>query len=86
MQEILVILNPAARSERAKSAWQRIQRLPNCTMRTTSAPGDARAVAALAVEQGYRTVVAAGGDGTVNEVVTASPVRMCPWGFSPWEP
>ena len=59
MQEILVILNPAARSERAKSAWQRIERLPNCTMRTTSAPGDARAVAALAVEQGYRTAESA---------------------------
>ena len=69
MQEILVILNPAARSERAKSAWQRIERLPHCTMRTTSAPGDARAVAARAVEQGFTTVVAAGGDGTVNEVV-----------------
>ena len=69
MQEILVILNPAARSERAKSAWQRIERLPHCTMRTTSAPGDARAVAAHAVEQGFSTVVAAGGDGTVNEVV-----------------
>jgi diacylglycerol kinase (ATP) len=69
MQEILVILNPAARSERAKSAWQRIERLPHCTMRTTSGPGDARAEAARAVEQGFRTVVAAGGDGTVNEVV-----------------
>jgi len=69
MQEILVILNPAARSERAKSAWQRIERLPHCTMRTTSAPGDARAVAAQAVEEGFTTVVAAGGDGTVNEVV-----------------
>ena len=68
MQEILVILNPAARSERAKAAWRRIERLPNCTMRVTAAPGDARAVAAAAVEEGFGTVVAAGGDGTVNEV------------------
>jgi YegS/Rv2252/BmrU family lipid kinase len=69
MQEILVILNPAARSERAKAAWRRIERLPNCTMRATSKPGDARAVAEAALREGFTTIVAAGGDGTVNEVV-----------------
>src|ERR1700758_4677837 len=69
MQEILVILNPAARSERAKSAWRRIERLPHCTMRATSAPGDARAVAEAGVKEGFTTIVAAGGDGTINEVV-----------------
>ncbi|HEX8311836.1 MAG TPA: diacylglycerol kinase family protein, partial [Chthoniobacteraceae bacterium] len=70
MEDTLVILNPAARGERAKGAWAKIQRLPNAaTIQTTSAPGDARAIAAWAVEKGYRTVVAAGGDGTINEVV-----------------
>lgn len=69
MQEILVILNPAARSERAKSAWRRIEKLPNCTVRTTSGPGDAQVVAEQAVRDGFKTIVAAGGDGTVNEVV-----------------
>jgi len=69
MQETLVILNPAARSERAKAAWRRIEKLPNCTMRATSAPGDARAVAEAALKEGFRTIVAAGGDGTINEVV-----------------
>jgi YegS/Rv2252/BmrU family lipid kinase len=69
MQEILVILNPAARSERAKSAWRRIEKLPHCTMRVTSAPGDARAVATAAIREGFTTIVAAGGDGTINEVV-----------------
>jgi diacylglycerol kinase (ATP) len=69
MQEILVILNPAARSERAKAAWRRIERLPHCTMRVTTAPGDARAVAEAAVAEGFTTIVAAGGDGTINEVV-----------------
>ena len=69
MQDILVILNPAARSERAKAAWRRIEKLPNCTMRVTSGPGDARAVAESAVKEGFKTIVAAGGDGTVNEVV-----------------
>jgi diacylglycerol kinase (ATP) len=69
MQEILVILNPAARSERAKAAWRRIEKLPDCTMRATTAPGDAQAFAAAAVREGFRTIVAAGGDGTINEVV-----------------
>ncbi|MFC1936518.1 diacylglycerol/lipid kinase family protein [Chloroflexota bacterium] len=35
----------------------------------TTAPGEAIDLAAQAVEQGYETIVAAGGDGTVGEVV-----------------
>ena len=70
MQETLVILNPAARSTRAAAAWSKVGDLPkSATIQTTSAPGDARAIAAWAVEKGFRTVVAAGGDGTINEVV-----------------
>jgi hypothetical protein len=69
MQEILVILNPAARSERAKKTWKQIESFPHCTLRTTTATGDARAFAEQAVGEGFTTIVAAGGDGTVNEVV-----------------
>ncbi len=69
MQEILVILNPAARSERAKKTWKQIESFPHCTLRTTTATGDARAFAEQAVAAGFTTIVAAGGDGTVNEVV-----------------
>jgi YegS/Rv2252/BmrU family lipid kinase len=69
MQETLVILNPAARSERAKSAWKRIARFPHCTTRMTAGVGDAQAVAEAGVSEGFTTIVAAGGDGTVNEVV-----------------
>ena len=69
MEKILVILNPAARSERAGGTWEKIRDLPAATVQTTSAPGDARSIAAWAVEQGFATVVAAGGDGTINEVV-----------------
>lgn len=65
-----MILNPAAKSAKARNAWKQIGDLPNsATIHTTSAAGDARAIAAWAVEKGYRTVVAAGGDGTINEVV-----------------
>ncbi len=69
MQEILVILNPAARSERAKKTWKQIEKFPHCTLRTTTGPGDARAAAERAVGEGFTTIVAAGGDGTVNDVV-----------------
>ncbi len=69
MEKILVILNPAARSERAGGTWEKIRDLPAATVQTTSAPGDARSIAGWAVAQGFATVVAAGGDGTINEVV-----------------
>ena len=69
MEKILVILNPAARSERAGGTWEKIQKLPEAVVQTTSAPGDARSMAAWAVGEGFDTVVAAGGDGTINEVV-----------------
>lgn len=69
MSEILVIFNPAARSEKARDTFATIEKLPNCVMRPTTATGDARRFATAAVEQGCRIVVAAGGDGTINEVV-----------------
>ena len=68
-EKILVILNPAARSERAKKTWDKIRSLPSATVQTTAAPGDARTIAEWAVGRGFGTVVAAGGDGTINEVV-----------------
>lgn len=35
----------------------------------TTGPGDATKMAAAAIEKGYNTIVAVGGDGTVNEVI-----------------
>ena len=68
--KILVILNPAARGERAKDLRHKIAALSHHVLvRSTSSPGDARGLAARAVTQGYGTIVAAGGDGTINEVV-----------------
>ena len=69
MDDILVILNPAARSERARNVWDRIESLPRAQVRPTQAPGDAERYAREAAETGVRIVVAAGGDGTINGVV-----------------
>lgn len=70
MNKILVILNPAARGERAKTLRESIERLSHrIVIRETRKPGDAEALAERAVQQGVKTVIAAGGDGTVNEVV-----------------
>jgi len=68
--KILVILNPAARSDRASALREKILALSlRIVVRTTSSPGEARDLAEWAISQGFETVVAAGGDGTVNEVV-----------------
>jgi YegS/Rv2252/BmrU family lipid kinase len=68
LNRICIIANPAARGVRAR--LEQLQRLTrNVIIRTTRGPGDAEAQAERAVEAGFGTVVAAGGDGTVNEVV-----------------
>ncbi len=68
MNRICIIVNPAARGVQARIARLR-QLTRNVVIRTTQGPGDAEAQAERAVEQGFGTIVAAGGDGTINEVV-----------------
>jgi diacylglycerol kinase (ATP) len=65
-----IILNPRARSERADAMIEEVHRLaPEAEIFLTTAAGDARRLAAEAANGGFEKVVAAGGDGTVNEVV-----------------
>ena len=66
-----VIFNPAAQGERARRRRDRVAALlpRNAVVELTTGPGDARRLAREAVAAGFRTVVAGGGDGTVNEVV-----------------
>lgn len=74
MESTLVILNPAAGRGSAGARRGEIEAalrgadLP-FTLQTTHARGGATELAWHGIEQGARTIVAVGGDGTINEVV-----------------
>ncbi len=73
MKDVLVIVNPAAAGGRAGRGWPRIATELRRTgldfdVALTSCAGEATDIARLAVREGRALVVAAGGDGTVNEV------------------
>ncbi len=70
MTETVIILNPTAGSPEHVRSWQeRIDSLVgDCPVLVTSHPGEAQALARRAVEDGFTRVIAAGGDGTVNQV------------------
>jgi YegS/Rv2252/BmrU family lipid kinase len=72
---VLIVFNPGA--GQASSAEQDIRAARDVwrehgwqvDLRPTAGPGDGARIAREAAEQGYHLVVAAGGDGTVNEVI-----------------
>jgi diacylglycerol kinase (ATP) len=67
---ICVIFNPAARGNKARHFRRQLDAIGSqCALKATAAPGDARRLAAEAVGEGYDLIAAAGGDGTVNEVL-----------------
>jgi len=73
-QRILVILNPVAGKGKAAESLPELKRLMEAAgltfdLRLTERPGHATEIAQGAGTEGYGIVVAAGGDGTVNEVV-----------------
>ncbi len=66
---IAVIFNPTARGDKAIVFKSRLSALAGpIRLLPTRGPGDAGILAAQAAAEGIGTVVAAGGDGTVNEV------------------
>ena len=70
MSSTLIILNPAADSERAQKRQAHVQSLArDCVVCTTTYTGEAEAMARRGAEEGFEKIVAAGGDGTINEVV-----------------
>ncbi len=65
-----VIFNPAARGNKARHFRQHLGDMAGqSAFKATNAPGDARRLAAEAVAENFELIVAAGGDGTVNEVL-----------------
>jgi YegS/Rv2252/BmrU family lipid kinase len=68
-----VVVNPAAGGGRLNAAWPQLaamleQRLGSLNVLRTRKPGEGRELAAQHVRNGARLVIAAGGDGTANEV------------------
>ena len=65
-----VIFNPVARGDKARTFQARLDEISrDAVLRPTKSRGDARQLAADAVREGFDTIVAAGGDGTLNEVL-----------------
>jgi diacylglycerol kinase (ATP) len=76
-----VIFNPVARGNKARRFRRQLETIgATCALKATGAPGDARRLAAEAVREGFDLVVAAGGDGTVNEVLNG--LGDAPEGFA----
>src|SRR5258707_15050099 len=71
MDKLFVIFNPAAGGKKSQRVRNFLEAKagPSVTLAPTQRAGDARLLAAQAVKEGYRIIVAAGGDGTINEVV-----------------
>jgi YegS/Rv2252/BmrU family lipid kinase len=76
-----VIFNPAARGEKARRFRRQLDAIgAQCALKATTAPGIARRLAMEAVTDGFDLIVAAGGDGTVNEVLNG--IGDAPDGFA----
>jgi len=76
-----VIFNPTARGDKARHFRRHLDEFAaGVALKPTQAPGDGRRLAAEAVRDGFDTLVAAGGDGTLNEVLNG--IADVPDGFA----
>ena len=75
MKKLLVIINPVSGTNSKAGLEQiiteKLSKSFDLDIRLTTAPGDATKYATEAVKNGYYAVIAAGGDGTVNETAKA---------------
>ena len=87
LKRLLIIRNPAAGQRRARHYARALRLLKDAgctvTVAETDARGDAERFAREADETAFDAVVAAGGDGTINEVVNGLAGRMLPLGVIP---
>ena len=76
-----VIFNPAARGQKAERFRRSLGIIAaECELKLTAAAGDARRFATIAIQDGFDTIIAAGGDGTLNEVLNG--IGDAPEGFA----
>jgi diacylglycerol kinase (ATP) len=70
LKDTLIIFNPAARGARTQRLRTQVEKLAKgTTLCATTDAGEAEFLARNAVAEGYERIVAAGGDGTINEIV-----------------
>jgi len=70
MADCALIFNPAAKGGKARFLRRHLDAFgSHCRLMPTQAAGDASRLAAQALAEGCQTIIAAGGDGTINEVV-----------------
>lgn len=75
-----VIFNPVARGNKARHFKHWLDGIATeCTLMPTKCAGDARRLGSVAIQEGFELVIAAGGDGTVNEVLNG--IGNTPGGF-----
>jgi len=86
---VCVIFNPVAKGNKARHFKARLHEISrHASLKMTRSAGDARTLAAEAVREGFDAIVAAGGDGTLNEVVNgigdvSSGFEQCALGVLP---
>ena len=87
-RRVLVIANPAAGLRRTRDAGEAAARAAKeagaqVELARTEQPGDALRLAGAAAPDQFDLVVAAGGDGTVNEAANGLAGRTLPLGVAP---
>ena len=77
---VCVIFNPVAKGDKARYFRDRLDVIGrHAALKLTRCAGDARVLAAEAVREDFDAVIAAGGDGTLNEVLNG--IGDVPGGF-----
>ncbi len=76
MRKILIIINPKAGTDKVKNIQDKVSKVTYSSQFQfeivfTTYRGHAKQLAQEAVKNDYHSVVAVGGDGTVNEIATA---------------
>ncbi len=85
MNRAFVIFNPAARGEKSQRLRQFLEskQSDRVVLAPTQCAGDATRLAREALRQGFDAIIAAGGDGTINEVVNGLGTSQVPVGVLP---